>query len=354
MIKFDIHSLTDRPAFLAEWSALNARSSSAGFFQSPAWMTAWLGGAPESADLHKVEARRDGELLLLGVFTVARRRPPVFGLREIWFQEFGEPALDAVYGEYADFLVADAAPHDIRADAVSEMVDTSGGDDAFVFRNLRPEMAEAARAAAAERKLAVRTLHEQPVYVCDLSKENFEAGLSKSLQTKISRSKRLYEERDALSARKIEPGDGFDAAWAQMKTLHKAGWKARGGASVFDNWHLGAFHERLRSTSPGSVHLFEVKAGNETIAVLYNFVHGDRVMNYQSGFLYEADNRLAPGFMAHAMAAQFYAEAGFKAYDLLAGEADYKQRLGTQETTLTSLVLERSTWRNRLRRLVRR
>lgn len=354
MIKFDTRSLTDRAAFLADWTALNARCSSAGFFQSPAWMTAWLGGAPEGAALHKVEARRDGELLLLGVFAVVRRRPPVFGMQEVWFQEFGEPALDAVYAEYADFLVADAAPDDIRAGAVGSIIDAAVGDDAFVFRNLRPEMTEAAQAAAAERKLAVRTLREQPVYVCDLSAANFEAGLSKSLQTKISRSKRLYEERGVLSVRKIDPGDGFGAAWAQMVTLHKAGWEARGGASVFDNRHLSAFHERLRGISPGSVHLFEVKAGNETIAVLYNFVHGDRVMNYQSGFLYEVDNRLAPGFTAHAMAAQFYAEAGFRTYDLLAGEAGYKQRLGTQETTLTSLVVERPTWRNRLRRLVRR
>jgi CelD/BcsL family acetyltransferase involved in cellulose biosynthesis len=97
-----------------------------------------------------------------------------------------------------------------------------------------------------------------------------------------------------------------------------------------------------------------VKAGDQTIAVLYNLIHGARVMNYQSGFLYETDNRLAPGFVAHAIAAQHYSSARFNTYDLLAGDADYKQRLGKQETTLTSLVLERPTWRNRLRRLVRR
>jgi CelD/BcsL family acetyltransferase involved in cellulose biosynthesis len=293
-------------------------------------------------------------LLLLGVFAAARKRPPVLGLREVWFQEFGDPALDAVYGEYADFLVAEGAPSGIRSEAVGKMIDVVTGNDAFVFRNLRPEMTGAAQAAAVERNLQIRILHEQPVYVCDLSAGKFDACLSKSLQTKINRSVRLYEERGALKGRIIEPGDAFDAVWARMETLHKASWEARGLPSVFQNQHFISFHQRLRDASPQCAHLFEVKAGDQTIAVLYNLIHGARVMNYQSGFLYETDNRLAPGFVAHAIAAQHYSSARFNTYDLLAGDADYKQRLGKQETTLTSLVLERPTWRNRLRRLVRR
>ena len=83
--------------------------------------------------------------------------------------------------------------------------------------------------------------------------------------------------------------------------------------------------------------------------MLYNFVHGRRVMNYQSGFRYEDDNRMAPGFVTHALAAKFYKQCGFEAYDLLAGDESYKERLGDPETILTSFVVERPTWRNRLR-----
>ncbi len=353
MIDYTVHRLTDREQFLSDWASLYSQCAAPEFFHSPAWIEAWVGCAPESADLYRVEARRDGELLLLGAFTKTRRQPPVFGLREAWFQEFGDPALDAVYGEYSDLLVACKAPSDTRAKAVAVMVDATPDADGFVFRNVQKELATAIYAVANEKNMDVRVLREQPTYACDLTGD-FQSGLSKSLLTKIRRSMRLYVERGPLAVRKVEDGDAWRSAWNKMVALHEAGWRARGLPSVFDNKQLIAFHERLRLAAPEDVHLLEVKAGEETIAVLYNFSHGDRIMNYQCGFLYEDDNRLAPGFVSHTLAAQYYSEAGFKIYDLLAGEADYKSRLGNPESTLTSLVLERPTWRNRIRSLVRR
>ena len=100
--------------------------------------------------------------------------------------------------------------------------------------------------------------------------------------------------------------------------------------------------------------MFEVSVGGRTIGVLYNFSHDGRVMNYQSGFRFEDDNRFAPGFVCHAMAAQHYLDAGYDAYDLLAGDADYKRRLAAPSTALTSLVVERPNWRRAARRFLKR
>jgi CelD/BcsL family acetyltransferase involved in cellulose biosynthesis len=215
-------------------------------------------------------------------------------------------------------------------------------------------MTRAALSAAATRGLAVRIMREQPVYVCELSGPVFLDGLKKSLQSKIRRSMRLYEQRGPLTVRIARTGEERAAAWERLKALHREGWKARNAAGVFDNPHLTAFHERLQRNAPDGFHLFEVKAGADTIAVLYNFAHGKSVLNYQGGFDFENDNRLAPGFVAHVLAAQHYRDAGFEIYDLLAGEADYKARLGRADRTLTSLVIERSTWRNRLRAVLKR
>jgi CelD/BcsL family acetyltransferase involved in cellulose biosynthesis len=190
--------------------------------------------------------------------------------------------------------------------------------------------------------------------VCDLGGDAFMTTLSKSLRVKISRSLRLYEERGPLTAHIAKTEAEKESAWERLKALHKEGWEARGDKSVFENRRLIDFHESLARYAPDALHLFEVKAGTETIAVLYNFVHGGRAMNYQSGFKYEEDNRLAPGFVAHALAAQHYQDAGIGVYDLLAGEADYKSRLGRVDETLTSLVVERPTWRNKLRAVLKR
>jgi len=48
-------------------------------------------------------------------------------------------------------------------------------------------------------------------------------------------------------------------------------------------------HEDLiaRGIPSGAVRVSRTLVGNETIGVLYNFVHDGWVLNYQSGFLYE-------------------------------------------------------------------
>ena len=354
MAEVVIAPLTNRAEFLTEWEALYAQAADPSFFQSPAWMKSWLEGAPDDAKLSRISAGNGGAPKLMGAFSVAPRKPPLLGLRESWFHEFGDAQRDAVYAEYVDFLAADEASHELRRDAVCAIIEENGNTDGFVFRNLTDDMMSAVFSAAAICEMSGRVLNEQPVYGCDLSGDDFMDGLSASLQSKIRRAIRLYEERGPLAAHIAATPEEKAAAWDRLKTLHKSGWEARGKPSVFDNPHLTAFHERLQEIAPADCHLFEVKTGDDVIAVLYNFVHGKEVMNYQSGFKFEDDNRLTPGFVAHTLAAQHYQKAGFEIYDLLAGEANYKSRLGEPHAILTSLVLERPTWRNKLRSFVKR
>ncbi len=354
MAEIVISPLTNRAAFLMEWEALYAQAADPSFFHSPEWMRSWLEGAPVDARLNRICASVAGAPKLMGAFSVAPRKPPLLGLRESWFHEFGEAQRDAVYAEYVDFLAAGEASHELRRDAVCAIIEENESADGFVFRNLADDMMSAVFSAAAICEMSGRVLNEQPVYGCDLAGDDFMDGLSASLQSKIRRAVRLYEERGPLSVRIAGTPEEKAAAWDRLKTLHKSGWAARGKPGVFDNPHLTAFHERLQKNAPDDCHLFEVKAGDDVIAVLYNFVHGKEVMNYQSGFKFEDDNRLTPGFVAHALAAQHYQKAGFEIYDLLAGEANYKSRLGEPHAILTSLVLERPTWRNKLRSILKR
>lgn len=353
MAEFELKPVNDVSALVSDWRSLYARASGTGFFLSPAWIETWLSGAPQNLTLYRLEGAENGELQLLGVFSDAPQRPPFLGLKETWFHEFGDRARDAVYVEYNDFLVAKSASSDFREQAIKFLFEERPSRDVYVFRNLTFDMAKAVRSVSKTFDYFIRILLEQPVYAIDLGGA-FSEGLSKSLRTKVSRAKRLYNERGVLSGRIITDGEDWSVVWEKMTSLHAEGWRARGKKSVFDNAHLLAFHERLRKMSPQNVHLFETKAGDQTIGVLYNFIHDGRVMNYQSGFLFEDDNRLTPGFVTHMLAAEHYRDEGYKTYDLLAGEADYKKRLGDESVTLTSLVVERSTWRNRLRRAVKR
>jgi CelD/BcsL family acetyltransferase involved in cellulose biosynthesis len=113
------------------------------------------------------------------------------------------------------------------------------------------------------------------------------------------------------------------------------------------------FHGRLQERHASSVDLTRVSVGGETIGALYNFVSGDRVYNYQSGFRYESDNQLVPGFVTHLLAAERYREDGFAIYDMMGGEAEYKRRLGAEGETLKTVALTRRGWRSSLRGLLK-
>ena len=344
--------------FLNEWAALFAQAEEPTFFQSPEWMTAWLENIPAETDLYSIRIADAAGPKLLGVVSYrARRTPSVVGFSEARLHEFGVAAHDAVYLEYNDFLMAPgAALH--RVTALVALLDQFENCDSIVFRNVAPAMLQSIEELAQSRSLGLRLLNVQPVYGCDLAalRDSDQAPLdafSSSLRTKIRRSIAAYEERGDVTAQVAKTDAEKAQSWDALLSLHAAGWAARGESGVFANPHLSAFHERLRAAAPEAVELFTVKAGDQMIGVLYNFVQGDRVMNYQSGFFYEGDNHLAPGFVSHALACQSYLERGFALYDFLAGDAEYKKRLGAQHDILTSVAIDRPSWRRKARNLIR-
>ena len=90
--------------------------------------------------------------------------------------------------------------------------------------------------------------------------------------------------------------------------------------------------------------LLELRAGEEIIGVLYNFVYRGRVYFYQSGFRYSEDSRLKPGLLSHYLAIRHcLAQPILTEYDFLAGDAQYKRSLAADLRPLTWMVVRRST-----------
>ncbi len=358
MSDVQVRQLEDREDFLARWAVFYQHTEDKFFYQSPAWMTAWLETDGTGAALYEVEASREGRTLLMGVVGAGPRRPAVLGLKEVRLQETGDVALDDIYVEYNDFLVAPEVGADLRRDVVDALARKFADADAIVFRNIRAPLAEAARGWAKPSAWRCVTLREQPVFVVDLGAVrsaggDFIASLSGSFKTKLRRAMAGYEQRGELSCRVASTDAERRAAWERLMALHQESWRARGRPGSFANRKLVAFHQNLQRHAGEAVQLFEVRCGVETIGVLYNFVHQQRVLNYQSGFKIEDDNKLTPGFVCHALACQHYLDAGFDIYDLLSGEADYKKRLGVVSEVLSSLSLECPSPRNKIRYLMK-
>jgi CelD/BcsL family acetyltransferase involved in cellulose biosynthesis len=71
-----------------------------------------------------------------------------------------------------------------------------------------------------------------------------------------------------------------------------------------------------------------LSSGGTVIGILYNFVHRGRMLAYQSGFAYRADEKRAkPGLTCHRRAIEAALDAGLDRYDFLAGDDRYKRSL---------------------------
>lgn len=119
------------------------------------------------------------------------------------------------------------------------------------------------------------------------------------------------------------------AMLAELIELHGRYWRSRGKLGVFHEQSMRGFHTHLvsRDEADKSIALFRVRAGLQTIAILYGFRHRNRFYAYQSGFHYDHDNRKRPGLLAHTLFASYLAEVGAASYNLLAGDFRYKRSL---------------------------
>lgn len=350
MTDFTIAELSDSYAFIKRYTDLfRERKEEASVFQSPEWLSCWLESVKGGAKLWIVEGVMNDQPFLLGVFGAPKRKPAsVFSVYSAHLNEVGIPVQDAICVEYNCFLVTHRASPDSIEEALGVILDADLGIDELVLRNALPSLSEAAKKAASLRGYGVRCLNTQHTYNIDLSSlrdsdRNFLSAAKPSLRSHIQRSARLYESRGDLTLKFAEAEHDRKEAWRLLLQLHADTWKERGELGVFDNGSLKEFHERFMRTAPEKTHLITLYSGNEAIGCLYNLVHGRRVYNYQSGFRYESDNRLKPGLLAHALAAQSYLEKGYVTYDLLAGDAVYKQRLGQRGEKLSSVVIDCAT-----------
>ncbi|HET9987195.1 MAG TPA: GNAT family N-acetyltransferase [Kofleriaceae bacterium] len=142
----------------------------------------------------------------------------------------------------------------------------------------------------------------------------------------------------------------------ELVELHAASWRARGLAGAFADPWFDAFHRRLiRERHPaGEIELIRVRDRDRTLGCLYNLAWRGHIVFYQSGLAAPHDAHDKPGYLCHAEAIEAAAAAGHHSYDFLAGSADYKHRLATDETKLVWARIQRPRARFAFEDLLRR
>jgi hypothetical protein len=142
--------------------------------------------------------------------------------------------------------------------------------------------------------------------------------------------KRLRRYLRALGPIRAEWAEGPDHAveiFDELCAHHQGRWVARGYPGAFARSRFRSFHRDLISQLNESVILFRVRAGDETVACLYNLIDRGDALSYQAGIRSNGDNRVSPGLVAHVLCMAACAERRLHRYDFLAGEAQYKRQL---------------------------
>jgi CelD/BcsL family acetyltransferase involved in cellulose biosynthesis len=345
------------------WRELQARAD-APFFLDWQWIGSWLaelGRAPMV-----LIGRQGGRVVLLAALLAHTRRVlglPVQGLR---LHAAGEDATDVITVEYNGFLVDRAVRGQVEMAAVAFLLDRQRPGPRCDELHMKgvggafqgPDWFQPAELPA---DLSVREVSRRPAWHVDLDAIRAKGGsyldsLSANTRQQIRRAMRLYEKRGPLRMVRASTAEQALALLDDVAVRHQAYWTGRG---ELGGWHwpfFARFQRRLvaECSAAGGVELFQVSAGETILGTLYNFVHRGRVLSYQSGINYEADGKLKPGLICHALCIQRHLDEGAAMYDFMAGEARYKASLGQPGPAMSYWLVARPTPLLRLERALKR
>ena len=325
----------------ARWRDLEQRAD-ASFFQSWTWVGCLA--AERFPDPILVEATEDGRTVALALFNRVRRR---VGPSVLYLGESGTPALDCPYIEQNGVLAETGRTEELNGlclRAVASRYDLvlSGVSDS-VLATLR-------RSAGLVR--VVRSQASPFIELAGLRRAggDYLAGLSANTRQQIRRSDRFYRRDGPIGMERADSVEAAHTMLDEMAALHQATWMARGQPGSFARPFFRRFHRDLIAVAltRGEVAMLKISYDETIIGILYNFHYRGRMLAYQSGFAYRAEDAQAkPGLTCHHQAIRFALDQEIDIYDFLAGGGRYKRSL-TDQSHRQNWVESGSFWSPRL------
>lgn len=356
-IDVTMEPIRDLTGLEAAWSDLAARTAHS-FYLSWLWIGTWLRHLPEGAEPHVMVARASGRIV--GLALVCPRKAWRLGLRPRtrWLlHETGDARFDRLFIEHNGVLAEPFAADAVIVACLEAALRRLRRADELVLSGIGPDVAAAARRAAEITGLTteVKVADVAPwVDFTELRRTggSYRATLGRNTRQAVSRAMRLYEQRGPLTHQVMETASDALAAFDDLIGFHRQRWGRKG---PFANPGFRPFHEELiaRGAATGAVRISRTLAADQTIGVLYHFVHQGEVLNYQSGFFYESDARLKPGLVSHVLSIEDSFARGERGYDFLAGPAGHKSRLANAERPLTWLSIGNDSVERRIETRVR-
>jgi CelD/BcsL family acetyltransferase involved in cellulose biosynthesis len=345
-----LEPLADLGALEHAWLKLQGEAEHS-FFQSWGWVGCWLSVLPAEIKPLILRISRGDEVVGLALLTPRTGvRHYVFVSRGQYLSESGDPSLDVLTIEYNGMLAKLGFERPVVDHALKFLREVVSGWDELFISGLADSAEQMYAACAAANGLYALVLGIKPYFYVNLgelrdSRQDYLEAISSNTRYQIRRALRGYEKSGDLAVNVARTMDEAFAYLAELKQRHQSYWMAKGHAGAFSQGLFETFHRRLIETRFrfGEIQLIEIVAGDSPIGYLYNFIKGNHVYSYQSGFQYDTDSKLKPGLASHYLAIEHNIRAGADIYDFMAGDSQYKRSLATHDGDMAWLALQRKT-----------
>ncbi|MEM7100814.1 MAG: GNAT family N-acetyltransferase [Pseudomonadota bacterium] len=332
----------------ADWSRLHANCGRPTFFLSTLWVDAWISCFSKQVAAELLVWRTNDCILGVAILANARVKRNLVTFQEINLNTSGERPYSPML-EHNLLLCTpehEAGFAQVIADALEQRTWDElkfSGLQVDCFNLLSERMGDAVEAS--RRSSPFVDLQE----IASQEKE-FLQSLSSNSRQKIRRSTRLYEEQGKLDFDIADDQTQAHAYFDEMVELHQSSWVAKGKPGAFAGPSIREFHKYIISNGVANrdYQLIRFSVDGQTIGVIYNLVFAKHISYYQSGFVYQADNRIKPGLVCHSLAIQDALDKGFEEYDFLATageESQYKRSLSNTERDLVWITAQRSSFK---------
>lgn len=313
------------------WRTLEADADPSPF---QAWTWVGCNAAERFPDPLLIEAHDATGLVALALCN--RRRSVLFG-DTLWLHESGNPALDAVFTEHNDPLLARRVGEPVLIEMLRSALRPRDGRPPRIMLS---GVGDATRIAAMKTGAVAMPGQDRIAPYVDFATmapgTAYVEQLSSNTRQQLRRSDRAYAVQGELRLETAGTAEQAMTFLDALMALHTATWSARGKPGAFATDRVRRFHHCLvRRGVPNAVELLRITAGRLVVGYLYNFVRNGRACAYQSGYDYSAAPRQAkPGLTCHHMAIEAHRTRGGLSYDFLAGDDRYKRSLSNAQRTL--------------------
>jgi len=170
--------------------------------------------------------------------------------------------------------------------------------------------------------------------------------LSANKRSQINRSLKFYGGRESVYIEKPSSLDEALEMFDDLFILHSEQWKKKEIPSSFANTTAKQFHHYLilSAWEAGEIGLYKIRNNKCVIGYLYGFISHGTFLFYQSAFMYEEDNKIKSGLLCHLLLIEYLIDRGFRSYDFLAGDSQYKKSLSTDSYMMNWIDIYKYDW----------